>query len=424
MEGEKAARLEKSVDGRQPNKLRFGPGLLVAAAFIGPGTVTTASKAGAGFGYTLIWAAVFSVLATMILQEMAARIGIVTGRGLGENISRVFAKPWIRYVSIGLVVLAIGFGNAAYQAGNLSGAAVGISQLTNINQHIAELIIGGVALALLMCGGFQVVQNVLIGLVVCMSVLFLVSALAFPPDWQELANDAFNPGVPDASLVTIIALIGTTVVPYNLFLHSTSSAENWEGIEKSSALFQSRADSTLSIGLGGLVTIAIMSTAVVAFYGTDTKLQTVADIASQLKPTLGDWAHVCFAIGLAAAGVTSAITAPLAAGYAISGALGMRSDIKSAGCRIVIVVIFLLGLTSLLTLGKSPAETLILAQAANGLLLPFIAVFLLIVVNQKELMGDYNNRWLANLLGAIVVLVTFGLGIRNVVLAFQKAFLE
>ena len=412
---------QKSSDS-ESSKYRFGPGLLVAAAFIGPGTVATASKAGAGFGFTLMWAAVFSVLATMILQEMAARIGIVTGKGLGENISAVFQKAWIRYTAIGLVVLAIGFGNAAYQAGNLSGAAVGISQLTNIHQHVAEFLIGGMALTLLMLGGYRIVQNVLIGLVVGMSTLFLISAIMVPPDWSEFAKQAFRPSIPDGALLTIIALIGTTVVPYNLFLHSTSSAKNWAGMEKSSALFQSRTDSAISIGLGGLVTIAIMSTAVVAFYGSKTVLTSPADISSQLKPALGNWAHVCFAIGLAAAGITSAITAPLAAGFAIAGAMGWSTDNRAFGCRAIIVTIFVMGLGSLLTLQKSPAEMIILAQASNGLLLPLIAVFLLIVVNQKELLGQHKNRWLANTLGVIVVLVTFGLGARNVTSAIEKAF--
>ena len=109
-------------------KLRktLGPGLLVTAAFVGPGTVTTASVAGARFGYALLWALLFSVLATIVLQEMSARLGLVTRAGLGEALRSTFTKPWLRWSCVALVVGAIGFGNAAYEAGNITGAAAGL----------------------------------------------------------------------------------------------------------------------------------------------------------------------------------------------------------------------------------------------------------------------------------------------------------
>jgi manganese transport protein len=109
---------------------RFGPGLLVMAAFIGPGTVTTASKAGAEYGFALLWALLFSVFATLVLQEMAARLGLVTGKGLSEALREHFHNPLFRALAIALVLLAIGFGNAAYESGNITGASLGLAAIT------------------------------------------------------------------------------------------------------------------------------------------------------------------------------------------------------------------------------------------------------------------------------------------------------
>lgn len=403
---ESSSKPRLSPNDQKTRRYRFGPGLLVTAAFIGPGTVSTASKAGAAFGFTLLWAVLFSVIATIILQEMAARIGIVTGKGLGESIANAIANRWLRYFSIALVIVAIGIGNAAYQAGNLTGAAVGISELTNLSQNGAELLIGDVALILLLFGGHRFVQNVLIALVLAMSCVFVVTAMIVPPDWNELFTQAFQISIPTESLLTVIALIGTTVVPYNLFLHSTSAAQNWQGVEQSRALAQARIDSAVSISLGGLVTIAILSTAVVAFYGTGIQLSSVGQIAEQLTPTLGSWAHFWFACGLAAAGITSAITAPLAAGYAVSGCMGWPADIGAMRCRIVVVLVLLIGRSIAILLDNSPSEIIMLAQAANGILLPLIAIFLLFVVNRKRLLGEHRNGWPGNVLGGIVIAIT------------------
>lgn len=389
----------------------LGPGLLVTAAFIGPGTVTTASKAGASFGLSLLWALLFSVFATIVLQQMSARLGIVSRQGLGEAVRSTFHLPLVRAAACLLIVAAIGFGNAAYQAGNIAGAAVGLEVLTGVSVRIWAVVLGLVAFVLLVAGKYRAIERVLVALVVVMSMLFMTTAILVRPDFVALVRGLFVPSLPPDSLTTVIALIGTTVVPYNLFLHASSAREKWApSMPADEALAESRLDTLLAISLGGLVTLSIVATACAAFY-QKSAFTSAADMAAQLEPLLGGpAAKICFALGMLAAGTTSAVTAPLAAAYAITGSLGWRQDLRAWPFRGVWFAILLTGTLTATSGAGSPQATILIAQVANGLLLPLIAIFLLIAVNRGDLMQQHKNGLLANALGVLVVLVATGLG--------------
>lgn len=391
----------------------LGPGLLVAAAFIGPGTVTTASVAGASTGYALLWALVFSIAATIVLQEMSARLGIVSREGLGEALRTTFDNVVVKVIAVALVVSAITIGAAAFETGNITGAASGLASLAG-PQSLWALVIGAAAFALLLLGAYEVIERVLVFLVIVMSVVFLTTAIIVRPDVGEILAGLFTPGIPDGSLLTVVALVGTTVVTYNFFLHSSSVQDKWpESVPTDEALSQSRFDTIASIILGGLITLAIIITGAAAFFGTGTEIGTAADMATQLEPLLGPAAKFFFAIGLFAAGMTSAVTAPLAAAYATSGAFGWGRDLKSWRFRAVWMTVILFGTFLGAFVGASPAQIIIFAQAANGLLLPLVAVTLLIVMNRSDLLGRYQNGIIGNILGGIVVLVALFLGART-----------
>ncbi|HJN12343.1 MAG TPA: Nramp family divalent metal transporter [Pirellulaceae bacterium] len=395
---------------------KFGPGLLVTAAFIGPGTITTASKAGAGFGFALLWTVLFATAATIVFQEMSARLGLVTRRGLGEAIQTTFEQKVIRLACCGLVAAAIGFGNAAYETGNITGAAIGLSVLSDISVQTWSIILGGVAFALLLIGRYKLIERVLVVLVIMMSLTFLVTATMLRPDFGQLLKGALVPTLPDGSLLTVIGLIGTTVVPYNLFLHASSVQEKWPTtVPKPQALREARVDTSIAVALGGLITLAVISTAAAAFYERG-EMTSPAEMAKQLEPLLGGpAAKILFAFGLVSAGLTSAITAPLAAAFAICGSFGWPIDLKSWRFRAIWILVLTTGTLVAASGTKSPASTILIAQAANGLLLPLIAVFLLFAVNRRDLMGEYKNGWRGNLAGGIVVLVATGLGIHTLV---------
>jgi manganese transport protein len=393
----------------------LGPGLLVAAAFIGPGTVTTASVAGAGTGYALLWALAFSIIATIILQEMSARLGIVSREGLGEALRTTFDNVLAKAIAVILVVSAIGIGTAAFETGNITGAASGLSSIGGFSADVWSGIVGVAAFALLASGVYKVIERALVALVIVMSVVFIATAVIVQPNIGDILAGLFAPGIPEGSLVTVIALIGTTVVTYNFFLHSSSVQDKWpESVPTDEALSESRFDTTASVTLGGIITLAIVITGAAAFFGTNTEVETAADMALQLEPLLGPAAKWFFAIGIFAAGMTSAVTAPLAAAYATTGAFGWSRDLKSWRFRAVWMVVLVFGTVLAVFVGASPTQIIVFAQAANGLLLPLVAVFLLIVMNRSDLLGDYRNGVLGNVLGAIVVLIALFLGGRTI----------
>lgn len=390
-----------------PIRRASGPGWIVAAAFIGPGTVTTATLAGARYGAELLWALLFSTFATMALQEMAARLGLVTGAGLGEAIRRRFDGGG-RTVALLLVVAAIGVGNAAYQTGNLLGGALGLEGAVGGDLRLWVLVIGALAGALLLSGSYRLVERVMVGLVLVMSAAFVATAVVVMPEVESPLAGLLQPRLPDAgALLVAVGLIGTTVVPYNLFLHAAAVSERWPG--GVSGLRHARRDLVLSIGVGGLVSMAILLTAAGTLGQAGGEVSSAADMARALEPILGAWAGVAFAVGLFAAGLTSAITAPMAAAWAVAGALGWPCDLRDRRLRAVWGGILAIGIAFGVA-GVSPVPAIVFAQAANGILLPAVAGFLLLVVNDRIWMGERVNGPLANVIGGVVVLVAALLG--------------
>ncbi len=390
----------------------MGPGALVAAAFIGPGTVTTATVAGVRFGVSLLWALTFSVLATLVLQEMAARVGLVTGSGLGEAIRRRFDGPIGRLAAVLLVAGAVVVGNAAYQTGNLLGGALGLQALAGGDGRLWAGGLGAAAFLLLITGSYRLVERVLISLVIVMSVVFVATAAVLLPPAGELVRGLLVPSLPrGADALVALGLVGTTVVPYNLFLHAAAVRERWSGPE---SLRDARTDAFVSIVLGGAVSMAVVVTA--AASGAE-QVRDAGDMAVQLEPLLGTWARAFFATGLLAAGLSSAVTAPLAAAYAAAGVLGWERNLKSPRFRAVWMLVLGTGVAFGVA-GVRPVPAILFAQVANGLLLPAVAVFLLVVVNDRERMGRWRNGAALNMAAALVVLVAAALGLRAILGAF------
>jgi len=382
----------------------------VTAAFVGPGTIATASSAGANFGFALLWALLFSVFATIVLQEMAARVGLVTRAGLAEAMRDAFSSRWLGSFSVVMVVGAVGLGNAAYEAGNIAGAALALATVGGLDTQGWAIVIGIGAGALLISGRYRLLESVLILLVLMMSAVFLLTAMLVAPPAVDILAGMLVPSLPEGSVLTVLALVGTTVVPYNLFLHANAVREKWgANIQVKQALRESRWDTGLSIGLGGIITLAIISTAAAAFFQAEAEFSGEA-LGMQLEPLLGPSARYVFAAGLFASGLTSAITAPLAAAYAVCGAMGWSIGMTSRPFRLVWGVVLLTG-TVFAALGTKPLAAILFAQVANGLLLPFVAAFLLLVMNRRDLLGDHVNGPVSNGLGVIVVLIAVALGL-------------
>ena len=399
---------------------KSGPGTLVAAAFIGPGTVTLCTLAGVNFGFHLLWAMVLSIVATIVLQEMASRLGIISQKGLSEVIRSEIKHPIINKLILLLILSAIVVGNASYEAGNISGGILGLETITgefrivlgNYSLNILSFVVGIIAFTLLYIGSYKFLERVLVMLVLIMSLSFLITAFLTKPDIFNILEGALIPSFPEGSLLTILGLVGTTVVPYNLFLHASLVKEKWNNPKD---LKDVRKDTIVSIALGGLVSMAIIISASSIGLG---EISSAADLAKSLAPLYGDFASYFLGIGLFAAGITSAITAPLAAAYVARGCFGWESDLKSKQFRAVWFLILLLGVV-FSSLGLKPIEIIKFAQVANGVLLPVVAGILLWMVNKKVVLGNYVNSKFQNILGFIILIITIFLGLRGLDKVFE-----
>ncbi|MDC8832530.1 Nramp family divalent metal transporter [Alteromonas gilva] len=383
---------------------RSKSGFIIAAAFIGPGTVSTASMAGASYGFHLVWALLFSVIATIVLQDMAVRLGFATKVGMSEAIASSIRHPLARGLLALLVISAIGIGNAAYEAGNLTGAAIGLNSLYAMGTGSWSVVLGLLAIALLWHGRYHLIESVLVSLVGVMALVFVVTLAVSNPDWAAMASQIMHPVASPDSLTTILALIGTTIVPYNLFLHASLIARSESQTPQPATAY--RRQSTLAVGVGGLITLFIMATAMQAFYGQSEALH-AGNLAKQLAPLLGSYAELFFAVGIFAAGLTSTITAPLAAAYAVCGALNKPADLTSGWFKAIWLSIIVIGVLVTLS-GIKPLMAILFAQAANGLLLPVIALLLLYMMNTHRQLGRLKNNWPTNIVGiAVVVLIAW-----------------
>ncbi|SDS82783.1 NRAMP (natural resistance-associated macrophage protein) metal ion transporters [Gillisia sp. Hel1_33_143] len=398
-----------------------GPGVLVSAAFIGPGTVTVCTLAGVNFQYALLWALLLSIIACIVLQEMAARLGIIAQKGLSECIRDEIKTPSLRKLAIVLIFSAIVIGNAAYEAGNITGAVLGITSVVTpkyydigfFSINLWSIAVGAIAFGLLSLGNYKILERVFICLVLVMSVSFVVTAIITNPDLTKIFKGLFLPELGADKILTVIALVGTTVVPYNLFLHASLVGEKWN---KPSQLPIARKELIVAIALGGLVSMAIVITSAVPGL---TNVNSAADLAQGLKPLFGDFAGWFIGVGLLAAGITSSITAPLAAAYVVKGCLGWQGGLKTFKFKLVWASIILLGVT-FSSLKLNPIEIIRFAQIANGLLLPIIAIFLFWIVNRSSVLGRYKNSIVQNILGMIIIIIAIFLGAKSIYTVFQS----
>lgn len=396
----------------------LGPGPLIAAAFIGPGTVTVCTLAGANFGFSLLWALVLSILATVILQELSGRIGIVTGQDLSSLLRNQSKHKVLKYLSIGLVLVAILLGNAAYESGNISGANLGLAfyweaptlQFGSIHIQTGNFLLGILAFGLLWIGSYHSLERALVGLVLLMSLAFMVTAVLTKPDWSTVLKGLI-PRINDAEIPTLVALIGTTVVPYNLFLYAALVKKRWK---KTSELPYMKRDIAVSVILGGTVSMAIL---VVGAANTSSEISSAIDVSRGLETVFGSFAGYMMGFGLLAAGLTSTLTAPLAAGLVVCGIMGWNQEIRSTSMRITMGIIVGLGLI-FSSFGIKPIQLIILAQLANGILLPLISGWIIWIAAQKSVLGSFSNTPFKTGIASLIWLITLILGIKSIITVF------
>lgn len=382
-------------------KKLLGPGTLITAAFIGPGTITTCIKSGYEFGYSLILYMIVATIIAICIQFFSAKIGAFTSKGMSENIAYTFRNSHCKYLIYGVVILAIFIGNSAFEAGNITGASIGLVGLSDeMPISVAYVIIAMIAGLLLWKGDYTIIERFLKVIVIIMVISFVSSAIILNPSVQEILKGITDITFKGTGLSLGVALLGTTIGPYSIFLHSRAAAEHWDNtVDVKHIVF----DTIFSIGLGGIISLAIMiSSAAISEKANITTLS-MTNYASALSEPLGKIGEYVFYIGLFSAGLSSAITAPLAAAYTVVGMTNINNKYKKELLfRFVWALVLIIGLFVTFIFGSTPATIIIGVQIVNAIILPIIIFFLIAICNSNALNNQKNG-----IIGNIVLAISF-----------------
>ena len=370
---------------------------VISAAFIGPGTVTTAVTAGANYGLSLLWAVTFATFGCIALQEISARITIASGLTFGESLLKKFGPRnglALQWIVGGSVV----FGCAAYEAGNILGAVAGLNLITGASNTLLTIIVTLVSGAILWFGGKDWISNLMMLLVVIMGVAF--AALAFAQDFTivDLAVSTVTPVIPAGSELLVLGLIGTTIVPYNIFIGA--------GISKGQTIQLMRVGLGISVAIGGAITAAILIAGI-----SINSFNSFQEIANAMTAQVGTWGEYALAFGLFAAGFSSAITSPFASSLIATNVFHFTSEWKVKFVwMLVLLTGFIFGISDV-----KPIPVILAVQALNGLILPLITMYLIIIVNDDEIVPtqqQHGSRY--NIVLMVILLAVSLIGISNI----------
>lgn len=364
---------------------------IISAAFIGPGTVTTAASAGSQFQLQLLWAVTFATLACIALQEVSARITISSGLSFGQALDKKFGHQkgfWVKWLVGGSVVL----GCAAYEAGNILGGTSGLILLLGDYSKTFTILLSLIAALILWSGRGKWISTIMTILVAMMGLAFFALALYGNFSFGEVVSSSIVPIIPPGAELLTLGLVGTTIVPYNIFLGS--------GISKGQTIPLMRIGLSISVIIGGLITSWILMAGTLA-----SEFNSFADLSQQFQTKIGMIGVIALGVGLFAAGFSSAITSPYAASIIATSVFDTQKKNIVWVWGSVLAVGFLFGIS-----GIKPIPVILAVQAVNGLILPLITYFLIIIVNDPSLIpaagrhASWYNAVLILILGCVLVL--------------------
>lgn len=390
------------------NLALIGPAFVAGAWQFGPGNLTTAMNAGALYGYTLIWVIIVSTILMIFLTDMSVRLGIRTPISLISSIKETLGG-WVGVVA-GLGVFLI---TLCFSVGNAVGAGVGLSMLVPGTSPVMWTLICTVAVAtiLLFKGIYGIVEKVLIVIVALMAVCFIVSAFAARPDWAA-AGAGLVPVVPDGAWLLIIGLVGTNFSINAAFY--TSYGTKARGRTRAEYRDITIVDTVPGIIAPGIMTalVIVVAAAVLNSTGSDTP-GAFAGLAKIFEPIAGPVGAWIFALGFFGAAFSSMIPNCVAGGTMLSDAFGRGASADSKTARLGSAFILAFGLAvTVIFAGSSPVQLIVLAQALTVLFAPILAILIIIMANNRKLMGDLRNRWWQNVLGVIGLLAVLALSVR------------
>ncbi len=386
----------------------LGPGIITGSVDNDAGGITTYSVAGAMYGYGMIWTLIPSLLVLLVIQEMNARMGIVTGKGLSDLIRENAGVKVTFFIFIGLLLSNIG--NTTTEFAGVAGSM----EIFGVSKYISIPLAAFIVWLLVVKGTYQIAERIF--LIFSASLLtYVISALMAKPDWSEIGAAVIRPGIKlnTQSLTVIIALVGTTIAPWMQFYMQSSVIE--KGLEMKNYRF-----TVIDIIIGCIVTVVVAFFIMVACGSTlhpnGIEITEAKDAALSLEPLAGRLASHVFAFGLFVASVFSATILPLATAFYICEAFGFEAGIDKSwdearefyvlytGIVVISAIIILIPNAPLIDIS-------IWSQVLNGILLPVVLVSMILLINNKKIMGNYTNKLYQNIIGwgAVAILVILSL---------------
>ncbi len=391
----------------------LGPGIITGSVDNDAGGIATYSVAGAMYGYGLIWTLIPSFVVLLVIQEMNARMGIVTGKGLSDLIRENAGLKITFFIFIGLLLSNIG--NTTTELAGVAGSM----EIFGVSKYISVPIVAIMVWILVVKGTYQIAERIF--LIFSVSLLtYVVSALMSKPHWGEIGMAVIHPRMEmnTQSLAMVIALVGTTIAPWMQFYMQSSVIE--KGLKMKNFKL-----TLVDIAVGCVVTIVVAFFIMVAcgatLYPNGISINEAKDAALALKPFAGALASQVFAFGLFVASVFSATILPLATAYYISEAFGFESGIDKkwdeakefyilyTGILVISAIIILIPNAPLIKIS-------IWSQVLNGILLPVVLVSMILLINNRRIMGDYVNKPVQNFIGWTAVVLLTGLSLILIIL--------
>lgn len=388
----------------------IGPGLLVTVGFIDPGNWASNMAAGSTFGYTLLWVVTLSTIMLIVLQHNVAHLGIVTGECLAESCSH-HLRPWVARLVLGSALLA----TVATMMAEVLGGAIALNMLFGIPEKIGSVLTAAAALALLLTNSYGKVERIIIGFVSLIGLAFLVEIAMVRVDWPAAAVGWVVPAMPAGSSTIIVSVLGAVVMPHNLFLHSeVIQSQHYEGQGEEvvrERLDHEFVDTLFSMIVGWAINSAMVILAASTFFSQGIVIDDLSLAAATLEPMLGPAARVIFALALLFAGLSSSVTAGMAAGTISSGIANEPYDIHDRHSSLGVMGTFILAVVVIFFV-TDPFQGLVWSQALLSLQLPITIFTQIWLTSSPAVMGKYaNGPRLKALLVGIGVVVTILNGI-------------
>lgn len=370
----------------------LGPAFLVSVGYIDPGNWATNIEGGAKFGYTLLWVLLLSNLMAILLQITAAKLGVATGRSLAENCREHFKKPVAIFLWITAELAAM-----ATDLAEFLGAALGIYILLGIPLFPAALIGAAVTFGILLLHkyGFRFIEQIILGFVLIVAAVYIVELFYAKPDLRAVGYHMVVPELNSASILVAIGMLGATVMPHNIFLHSSVVKNRLKPNEPkhNHRVYKfAIVDSLLALNIAWFINSSMIIMAAAVFFKNGVNVTSIEDAYSTLTPLLGGFASFAFAIALLSAGLSSSVTGTMAGQYILEGFLKIKVPLWARRLVTMIPALIIIGM------GIDTWKALVVSQVVLSMQLPFTIIPLILFTRNKKIMGKYANRSFTNLL--------------------------